>query len=551
MKARYPMALAMLVVCGSMVAQNTVGLLTNDVESSQDGYTMFYPADQHTVYLIDNCGRLVHTWTDTLHTPSNAVYLLDNGDLLRCGKRPGPINPIMQRGGAGDMVDRWSWSGELLWRYTYNTQTVRMHHDVEPMPNGNVLIIAWEYKTLEEAAAAGMDTSAVELDSVWPDHLIEVSPEGAEGGTIVWEWHAWDHLVQDHDPELPGFGVVSEHPERIDVNYHPLQDEDWMHINSVDYNAELDQILLSVPFFNEVWVIDHSTTTEEAATSSGGNSGRGGDLLYRWGNPMAYGRGDGTDQTLFFQHDAKWLGPGLADNDADQGKMIVFNNRVGTLHSAVDVFAPPVDANGNYTLDAGQAFGPATYDWRYTAPVLEDLFSSGLSSADKLPNGNFFICSGRQGWAFEVDAAGEIVWEYVIPLFQGEPIVQGTEMVGAATFRATKYPADHPFLSQQELTTNTYIELEPDTLFCGSISLAVGRSTNSGSGVHIYPNPARNLVHVSGLDPARAELLDATGKVVRQFPSNGTGTIDVTGLAAGLYVLRIGGEGSALLMVEE
>lgn len=534
-----------------MHAQNTVGLLTNDAASSQDGYTLLYPAGQHTVFLIDNCGRLVHSWTDTLHTPSNAVYLMENGDLIRCGKRAGVVNPVMQRGGAGEMVDRRSWSGELLWRFTYNTQTVRMHHDVEPMPNGNVLIIAWEYKTLEEAAAVGMDTTAVDLDSVWPDHIIEVAPDGLTGGTIVWEWHAWDHLVQDFDPDLPGYGVVSEHPEKIDVNYHPVNDEDWMHINSVDYNAELDQILLSVPFFNEIWVIDHSTTTEEAATGSGGNSGRGGDLLYRWGDPRAYGRGDATDRTLFFQHDAKWIGPGAPEDDEDRGRIILFNNRVGVSYSAVDVFTPPVDESGNYALEPGEPFGPLTYDRRYTAPVPEDLFSSGLSGADKLPNGNLLICSGRQGWIFEVDPSGTVVWEYLIPLFEGEPVVQGTELGGAALFRATKYPVDHPFLSQQDLSSNTYIELDPDTLFCGSFSVAVGHLPALRNGVHVYPNPAKDVVFVTGAENRMVELLDLAGKVVLSIPANNTGRLDVSGLAAGSYVVRVDGLHGTLLMLQE
>lgn len=59
-------------------------------------------------------------------------------------------------------------------------------------------------------------------------------------------------------------------------------------MNGIDYNPVLDQIALSTHNLNEWYIIDHSTTTAEAATSSGGNSGKGGDLLYRWGNPAAY-----------------------------------------------------------------------------------------------------------------------------------------------------------------------------------------------------------------------------------------------------------------------
>ena len=65
----------------------------------------------------------------------------------------------------------------------------------------------------------------------------------------------------------------------------PQVEVDWLHTNGIDYNAEYDLIVLSVPRMNELWVIDHSTTTEEALGSTGGRWGKGGDLLWRWGNP--------------------------------------------------------------------------------------------------------------------------------------------------------------------------------------------------------------------------------------------------------------------------
>src|SRR5258708_35448465 len=60
---------------------------------------------------------------------------------------------------------------------------------------------------------------------------------------------------------------------------------DWTHANAVFYNAALDQVLLSVRNFSEFWIIDHGTTTQQAAGHTGGKLGRGGDLLYRYGNP--------------------------------------------------------------------------------------------------------------------------------------------------------------------------------------------------------------------------------------------------------------------------
>ena len=112
---------------------------------------------------------------------------------------------------------------------------------------------------------------------------------------------------RDFDSTKLDYGILSDFPERVNINLvsnGPFND--WIHINSIDYNAELDQILLSARNANEIWIIDHSTTTAEAASHSGGNAGKGGDLLYRWGNPQIYGRGTENDRIYYRQHDATW-----------------------------------------------------------------------------------------------------------------------------------------------------------------------------------------------------------------------------------------------------
>jgi hypothetical protein len=203
-------------------------------------------------------------------------------------------------------------------------------------------MIVWETKSAEEAIAAGRKPELVGDGHMQPDAVLEVKPTGPTSGEIVWEWHAWDHLVQDHDSSKANYGNVAEHPELVDINYGDramaamLNDPDardrlrgigylgggrggrggrgrdgiradWTHVNGIDYNAELDQIVLSVHSFSEIWIIDHSTTTEEAAGHTGGRYGKGGDLLYRWGNPQAYASGTPEDQQLFSQHDASGL----------------------------------------------------------------------------------------------------------------------------------------------------------------------------------------------------------------------------------------------------
>lgn len=430
--------------------QNTVGLLENDPLLTQDGYTLVYPHQQKNVYLLDNCGRIVHQWLDTVYLPGNSAYLLDNGDIIRCGKRPGNINPVIAEGGAGEVVEKRDWSGQLLWRYTYNSPTYRMHHDIAPMPNGNVLILAWELKTMAEAVAAGKDTTGYEDPSIWPDHVVEVEPIGLDSGNIVWEWHAWDHLIQKFDSTKANYGITSDHPERIDVNYGVTAFADWLHCNSLDYNETLDQIMLSVPHFNEIWVIDHSTTTAEAAGSIGGNSGKGGDLLYRYGNPDAYGRGAPANQQLFFEHDARWVETGIA-NDPDSGNIMVFNNRAGSNYSRVDMITPPMDSSGNYVIQANLPFGPDTLTWSFVGPMSDTINSGSLSGAHKLPNGNFLITAGNEGRVVEVTRAGQLAWEYQIPIQQGQIVAQVLDHTRGREFPEYQIPSRSPLSHYPEL----------------------------------------------------------------------------------------------------
>ncbi len=255
----------------------TVGLLLN-TERAFDGYTLFAPLGAGDAYLIDNAGRLVHSWdkgAGTILTP----YLLEDGSVIRSGR--------LQDGG----ITQHAWDGSLMWDFEYPTG----HHDIEVLPNGNVLLLVEEEKTAAEAIAAGRDPGALNTGALVSQKILEIQQTGLNSGEIVWEWDVWDHLIQDFDPTKDNYDVVGDHPELIDINSGETNlngnDDDWLHTNAVDYNPGLDQIMLSVRQFSELWIIDHSTTTAEAASHSGGTSGMGGDILYRWGNPQAYRAG--------------------------------------------------------------------------------------------------------------------------------------------------------------------------------------------------------------------------------------------------------------------
>ena len=410
-----------------------------------EGYTLLAPLQSDTTYLIDNDGEVTHTW-ESNYPPGNAAYLLENGNLLRCASLGPDASAAFEKGGAGGRVEEITWDGDVAWEFEYANDQHLLHHDIEHMPNGNVLMISWEKKSAEEAIAAGRDPELLKDGELWPDHIIEVEPDGNGGGNIVWEWHLWDHLIQDYDSGKPNYGAIDQHPELINLNYGASHGgADMTHMNSVDYNQELDQVLLSVNSFCEVWIIDHSTTTGEAAGHSGGNSGKGGDLLYRWGNPKTYYAG--SEQELYSQHDAQWIENG----NPEAGNILVFNNGNGRpdgTYSSVDEIITPVDSSGNYHLSPGSAYGPDKAVWSYTAENPADLFSDRISGAQRLPNGNTLICSGASGTLLEVTADKAVVWEYVNPYGRQTP-----DGFKNSVFKVRRYPPDYPGLADVDPST--------------------------------------------------------------------------------------------------
>lgn len=452
------MTLVLVTVCGiSAQAQTppvTIGLQLYDSAASP-GYTLFAPIGSHNTYLIDMWGRLVNSWTST-YRPALAVYLRENGRLLRtCSNGEG--------GGAGQAIQEFEWDGTLYWEYNYSSPDYTPHHDIEPLPNGNVLILAWENKTQEEAYAAGRDPALLTFPTLSPEHIVEVQRTGLTTGTIVWEWHLWDHLVQDYDSTKANYGVVAEHPELIDINYGSTG-QDWIHANSVAYNADLDQIVISARTFDEAWIIDHSTTTAEAAGHTGGNSGMGGDILYRWGNPLAYGAGTVDDQRLFRQHDIRWI----PDGYPGAGHLTVFNNgggRIGDDYSSVDEFVTTADIDGNYPQPApGVAHEPADPLWVYSDVFPYSWTSGGISGAHRLPNGNTIICSGQYGMFFEVTPDSQVVWKYYNPIRQDAPVGQGFPPPADLVFRCERYTPDYPGLAGHDLSAESALETYPITI---------------------------------------------------------------------------------------
>jgi len=421
----------------------------------QPGYVLFAPITATNTYLIDNEGCMVHQWPSA-YVPGQSVYLIPTGTLLRTAALS---NAVFHSGGEGGRVEKIDWSGHVVWAYDYSTTQVRQHHDIEQLPNGHIVMIAWEYRTAAQAIAAGRDPTSMSDGELWPDHVIEVAPTGSYGGKIVWEWHIWDHLIQDYDNTKANYGVVSNHTELININYISGSGADWTHVNSVAYNPSLDQLILSSHNFSEFWVIDHSTTPSQAAGHTGGRYGRGGDLLYRWGNPAAYNAGSASDQVLFGQHNVHWIPPGYPG----ENHLLIFNNgygRPGPAYTTIDEIIPPMDVSGVYTQQPDGSWGPSTTYWSYAASPRTDFYSDHISGAQRQPNGNTLICDGQGGHLFEVTPDSNIVWSYEVPIQNdGSIIRQGKDASGNRTFRAERYLTNTNYFTGLDLTPSGPIEL--------------------------------------------------------------------------------------------
>lgn len=365
----------------NVIKAGTIELLKKS--EAYDGYILVNDAGNNRVYLMDKEAVIIYEW-ELPDAIGNDVELLPDGLLLGIFIAD---DPKIKFGGQGGRIQNINKDGTSIWNFDYSSLDYITHHDIELLPNGNIITIVWERKTEEQASLAG---SKLEIP-IFPEAVIEINPSTNE---IVWEWHAWDHLVQDYNPSKENYGSIADSPNLIDLNYVTDKGGDIMHANGLAYDPLNDLIYLSVNFFSEVWVIDHSTSTEVAATHSGGNFGKGGDLIYRFGNPNAYG--DNVSERLFTNNHH----PNLFED----GKMLIFSNGDELEQSTVYELELPIEL----THKSIPNLITPNILWSFTD---SELYSPKVSGAVRLPNGNALITEGDYG-IWEVTPEGEVVWKF-------------------------------------------------------------------------------------------------------------------------------------------
>jgi len=220
-------------------------------------------------------------------------------------------------------------------------------------------------------------------------YLMEVTPRRE----VVWEWRSEDH--------------IEDFTRTLGVQF-PRPNPDWTHTNTVqvlpetpasrDRRFKAGNVIISPRELDAAVIIEKET----------------GKIVWGWG-----------PGTLSRQHATIVL---------PNGHLICFDNGRERKASAV------------WELDllSGRIV------WSYQGDEKEPFYASALSNAQRLPNGNTFICSGSKpdwGRLFEVTPEGEIVWEFQNPYAE---YAEGEKIV----YRAYKYSPEmiEPFLTRRSST---------------------------------------------------------------------------------------------------
>ncbi len=452
-------------------------LLYWDQNQAFEGYTLF--AAHGTTYLIDMAGNVVHSWKIGTNPK-----LLANGHILDASKN--------DPSGFGGLVEV-DWDGKQVWQYTETRKDYALHHDFVRIYNPKLqaettLYIANRSLTDAQALAVGADPKYSPYKDAQVDALVEIDSEG----NVIWEWWFLDHLIQDDDSTWPNFAgtgkTVADWPGRLDVNLpgRPLK-KDWLHCNSLDYNEELDQVVVNA-VGGEFYVIDHGNTflPGDPDGSLALAAGPKGDFLYRYGDPARYAQGDppsipdnwttanGGHKQIGGAHDIHWIRPGLPG----AGHFLVFNNGQYLFELTNQSYADEIDPYLGKSGTDGPAYvnppdaGYTVYEppkdtakpkqnvskqrvWRYGTLSPSGMASHIGGSAQRLANGNTLVCADTEGHFVEVTAAGEVVWEYISPVTKEKgplTVMPDSIPMTNSVFRALRVAPDDPALAGRVLT---------------------------------------------------------------------------------------------------
>ena len=410
------------------------GVTRYDPAQAYNSYTIFSGQDKKT-HLIDMNGNEVHRWDAEGFPPVLLEPELAGGKrgnvLVQLSSAKGTSNE--GNGLRNQSIGELDWDGNVVWQWgaaggasdAYSAAapsqapggSAKQHHDWRRLPSGNTLVLANLVHPIKGFSAA----------QVLDDVIYEVSPSGA----VVWKWVASEHLNE--------FGFSAKSLALVKAGSSPRGKDapfDYLHVNNMsvlgpnrwydagDQRFKPDNILIDSREANFIVILDKQTG--KVVWSLGPD--------YPAKAPGQRGLPRPVDQ-IVGQHDAHIIPPGLPG----AGNLLVFDNQGEAGYPRVSVGVQP----HSRVLEIDPVKKEIV--WEYSgsdsnAPVW-GFYSSFISSARRLPNGNTLIDEGMNGRIFQITAKGDIVWEYVSPYFAQTPVAgAGRQVLSNWLYRAQPVP---------------------------------------------------------------------------------------------------------------
>jgi len=384
------------------------GTTIYDPDRAWNGYTVLSPLATQAVVVIDMNGTVVKQWEGYNDSAGGPARVLPGGFVIAAsGTRPPHQESL-------ELIQR-DFDGKVVWQFSRNEQiktregttiwSARQHHDWqrEDFPAGyyspdstpatdpgTTLILTHTTRTQPKVADVVLED----------DRLIEVT----RNGDIVWDWVASDHI-----DEL-GFAADARKAIKEARSFNKARGSfDWLHINSATYVGPNQWFDAGDKRFAPNHVIISGREASLLAIV-----GRDGSIVWRLGPDFSESKELRAIRQIIGQHHAHLIPKGLPG----AGNLLVFDNGGSSGYGFANPIAP--DGVGAFARATSRVLeiNPVTLElvWSYTNPRF---FSTNISGAQRLPNGNTLITAGAGGRMFEVTREGTIVWEYMYPLFGG------------------------------------------------------------------------------------------------------------------------------------
>ena len=379
------------------------GTTIYDPAKAWNGFTVLSTLDTPAVLVIDMNGRTVKRWDGLNVSAGGPARILPGGVLMATSG----AFPRHQESAALVAQD---FTGRELWRFDRAEQieidgqrqwSARQHHDWQPagFPAGyyspETTPKPADGKTLLLTHTSHSDP-AVAAALLEDDRLLEIDA----AGKVTWEWRAADHIG-----EL-GFDAAA----RTAIARLGTRDGyDWLHLNSARYLGPNRWHEEGDARFHPDNVIVSSRQASVVAIVA-----RDGSIAWRIGPDFSATPALAAIGQVIGQHDPHLIPPGLPG----AGNLLLFDN--GGASGLGD--PGPISPQGNAIYQRATSrvleIDPVSLAlvWSYTAA---NFFSTNISGAQRLANGNTLITEGAPGRVFEVTAAKDTVWEFMNPPGEG------------------------------------------------------------------------------------------------------------------------------------